>query len=159
MNRLKRSLLSVALAGAVAFAPAAFVASQSPVMTVYAHGYHGGGHHSGYSTNYYYCNGHAAHTHANGVCPYNTSYDDSGYYYCNGHVAHAHHDGYCPYGNASTSTVKKAQRKLNQCGYSCGTVDGIIGNKTYKAIKKFQRNNGLKVDGVLGAKTLRALGL
>lgn len=152
MKRLKQRFLAVTLAGAVALTPVAMTTS---AMTVYAHG-----HHSSSSTHYYYCNGHAAHTHTNGVCPYGTD-DTSGtnYYHCNGHAAHEHYHDACPYGNASTSTVKKVQRKLNRLGYSCGTADGIIGTKTYKAIRKFQKDNDLKVSGVLKTKTLKALGL
>ncbi len=154
MKQFKRSLLAVTLAGAVALTPVAMAAA--PAMTVYAHGQH----HNNTSTHYYYCNGHAAHTHSNGVCPYGTSgTSGTDYYHCNGHAAHEHYHDACPYGNASTSTVKKVQRKLNSCGYSCGTADGIIGLKTYKAIRKFQKDNDLKVTGVLKKKTLKALGL
>ena len=154
MNRLKRSLLAVALAGAVALTPAAS-AGQGPV-TAYAHGHHGGGHHITASTSYYYCGGHAAHTHSGGVCPYADNY-----YYCGGHAAHTHSGGVCPYAYSSVSktTIKKVQKALKRCGYSCGTADGVMGNKTVKALKKFQRANGLAADGVIGSATLRALGL
>ena len=157
MNRLKRSLMAVAIAGAVALAPAAYAGS---AVTVSAHGHHGGCH-GGYSystsTSYYYCGGHAAHTHHNGVCPYDGT--GSGYYYCGGHAAHVHHNGTCPYSYVNTGTVKKVQKKLNQYGYSCGAADGVVGTKTLKAVKKFQRANGLTADGVIGTKTLKALGL
>lgn len=36
---------------------------------VYAHGHHGSGHHGSAAANYY-CGGHEAHLHENGVCPY-----------------------------------------------------------------------------------------
>lgn len=158
MYQLKKGMLAAALAGMVAFTPA-YIAEQSPVMTVYAHGHHEN-HHSDSNTTYYYCNGHNAHTHANGVCPYaNATTSNTKYYHCNGHPSHKHYKGACPYGNASKRTVKKVQRRLNRRGYSCGTADGVIGSRTRRALKKFQKDNGLKVDGILRAKTLKALGL
>lgn len=37
-------------------------------------------------------------------------------------------------------------------------VDGIFGSKTEAAVKAFQRDNGLKADGIVGPKTWAALG-
>lgn len=37
------------------------------------------------------------------------------------------------------------------------TVDGIYGNETYEAIKKYQRSKRLSRDGIVGKNTLRAL--
>lgn len=56
-------------------------------------------------------------------------------------------------------TVKKIQRKLKNWGYYVGSVDGIFGAATKKAVVYFQRKNGLTADGIVGAKTLAALGL
>ena len=50
--------------------------------------------------------------------------------------------------------VRKLQILLNQKGYNCGTVDGIVGDKTIAGIKKFQKANELTVDGLFGAKSL-----
>lgn len=55
--------------------------------------------------------------------------------------------------------VEATQRKLKQWGYYTGKVDGIYGSKTYAAITKFQRKNGLAVDGLIGPQTKKALGL
>lgn len=55
--------------------------------------------------------------------------------------------------------VKQIQTKLKQWGYYTGSVDGIYGSKTFEAVKKFQKKNGLTVDGIAGEKTLSALGI
>lgn len=48
--------------------------------------------------------------------------------------------------------VKDMQLMLIGCGYSCGKsgADGIFGSGTEKALLKFQRDNGLKEDGLYG---------
>lgn len=38
-------------------------------------------------------------------------------------------------------------------------MTGIYGSKTFEAVKSFQRKNGLTVDGIVGEKTLAALGI
>ena len=56
-------------------------------------------------------------------------------------------------------TVKTIQRKLKNWGYYTGSVDGIFGSRTKEAVKYFQRKNGLTADGIVGNKTLKALGM
>lgn len=46
--------------------------------------------------------------------------------------------------------VKQLQTKLNALGYSCGGVDGLFGTKTENALKRFQQDKGLTVDGIFG---------
>lgn len=53
--------------------------------------------------------------------------------------------------------VRALQVDLNALGYACGTADGIFGPKTSMAVKAFQRDHGLEVDGVVGKKTRAAL--
>lgn len=55
--------------------------------------------------------------------------------------------------------VKSAQQKLKNWGYYKGAVDGIYGAKTKEAVKYFQRKNNLTSDGIIGPKTLQALGI
>lgn len=57
------------------------------------------------------------------------------------------------------ATVKTIQRKLKNWGYYKGAVDGIFGAQTKQAVKYFQRKNNLKVDGIVGSQTLKALGI
>ena len=60
--------------------------------------------------------------------------------------------------NGSRGTqVKTLQRLLNSMFYDCGTVDGIWGKKTNKAVLAFQEDKGLEADGIVGAKTWAAL--
>ena len=56
-------------------------------------------------------------------------------------------------------TVIQIQKKLKNWGYYDGTIDGVFGLKTEEAVKAFQKKNGLTADGVVGAKTLAALGI
>lgn len=55
--------------------------------------------------------------------------------------------------------VKQIQTKLKNWGYYKGNVDGIFGSKTLQAVKNFQKKNGLTADGIVGEKTLAALGI
>lgn len=43
--------------------------------------------------------------------------------------------------------VLKTQTALNQLGYSAGEPDGVLGAQTIKAIKHFQVDNEMMVDG------------
>lgn len=51
------------------------------------------------------------------------------------------------------------QTKLKSLGYYTGKVDGIYGTGTQSAVKKFQKNCGITVDGIAGPKTLLYLGI
>ena len=55
--------------------------------------------------------------------------------------------------------VRTIQTKLKRWGYYDGNVDGIYGSQTLAAVKKFQKKNGLTVDGIAGTKTLQAMGI
>ncbi len=56
--------------------------------------------------------------------------------------------------------VRHAQEALISRGYSCGHLgaDGQYGSDTKESVKKFQRANGLTVDGIVGKNTCTALG-
>lgn len=55
--------------------------------------------------------------------------------------------------------VKVVQDKLLRWKYYDGSVDGIYGAATYRAIRRFQEKNGLNVDGIVGPSTAKALGI
>ena len=53
--------------------------------------------------------------------------------------------------------VAVLQDALNTIGYDAGNIDGIFGNKTYNAVLKFQKNNDLVQDGIVGCETWKKL--
>ncbi len=105
---------------------------------------------SGLGSYHYHCGGYPAHLHKNGVCPYSSSAKTSsssssssytkktGKYY-------------------QSSIVKKVQKKLNKLGYNCGKADGIYGTKTKNAIKDFQRDEEMTVNGEIKKALLKKL--
>lgn len=58
---------------------------------------------------------------------------------------------------ASGPAVTELQRALAQAGFDPGSVDGKFGANTERAVRAFQRAQGLEVDGVVGAQTRAAL--
>lgn len=64
------------------------------------------------------------------------------------------------YGNLAIGSrgdeVKKLQQHLIDSGYDIGSygLDGVYGNDTANAVKKYQKDNGLTVDGIAGNNTL-----
>ena len=55
--------------------------------------------------------------------------------------------------------VTKVQKRLIQYGYLEGEADGRYGEATRDAVRWFQKNNGLTVDGKVGPATAAALGV
>lgn len=55
--------------------------------------------------------------------------------------------------------VRRIQTKLKQLGFYNGSIDGIYGSATQKAVKRFQSSVGITSDGIAGSKTLLYLGL
>ena len=55
--------------------------------------------------------------------------------------------------------VALVQQRLKEWGDYTGSVDGVFGRATYNAVVRFQRRNGLSVDGQVGRKTAAAMGI
>ena len=76
--------------------------------------------------------------------PYNYSY---GYY------------SYDRSGYGNRSIVVAVQSRLARAGYYRGPIDGIMGPATSHAIRGYERNHGLRADGVISGPLLRNMGL
>ena len=66
---------------------------------------------------------------------------------------------YAETGYTDDATVAAVQRRLARGGYYRGAIDGVIGNGTRTAIRAFERNNGLRVDGRIDRQLLATMGL
>ena len=53
--------------------------------------------------------------------------------------------------------VADLQTKLNKLGYSCGEADGKFGSATESALRSFQADHHLTVDGIAGSATQNAI--
>lgn len=53
--------------------------------------------------------------------------------------------------------VRELQATLNNIGFNAGRVSGVFGNQTDRAVREFQRNVGLEIDGIIGETTVQAL--
>ena len=60
------------------------------------------------------------------------------------------------YGSSGEEVILIQQKLSDLCYYS-GDIDGIFGNGTKTAVIKFQKDNNLSADGIVGSKTLEAL--
>lgn len=59
----------------------------------------------------------------------------------------------------ASESVRAAQQVLKEKGFDPGPVDGVSGPKTRSALRKFQAQQHLTVDGTLSPKTLESLGV
>jgi hypothetical protein len=80
----------------------------------------------------------------NGSYPYNYSY---GYY------------SYTQPAFGNGSIVVTVQSRLARAGYYHGRIDGVVGPGTSYAIRAYERNHGLRADGVISGPLLRNMGL
>jgi peptidoglycan hydrolase-like protein with peptidoglycan-binding domain len=53
--------------------------------------------------------------------------------------------------------VREVQRRLNRLDYASGKVDGFFGPITDAAVRRYQLDRGLELDGIVGPQTLRDL--
>lgn len=56
-------------------------------------------------------------------------------------------------------TVVTLQKQLFGKGINPGAADGIFGPKTEEAVRRYQEQHGLQVDGIAGPETFTALGM
>jgi hypothetical protein len=59
----------------------------------------------------------------------------------------------------NADSVHDAQQALKDKGFYTGSVDGIYGPLTRKAVRSYQRQQNLTADGRLGPQTLSSLGV
>lgn len=57
----------------------------------------------------------------------------------------------------SGEDVLRLQHALQQAGFSPGKSDSVFGGKTEEAVRKFQKDNQLTADGIVGKKTWASL--
>ncbi len=162
MRKLFRVILICFIALSFTIMPLQDLRISPMVVTVEAHSGRtdsSGGHRdnknkSGLGSYHYHCGGNPPHLHDNGVCPYSsnsaeiTNTQKSSTDNSNKNSTNT---------STSTETIKKVQKTLNDLGYDCGKVDGILGKKTKSAIKAFQKDNDLTVDGKINKQVKEAL--
>jgi len=66
-------------------------------------------------------------------------------------------EGYLYKSGKKSLTHKDIQFALKNAGFYNGHIDGKIGKNTKKAIREFQKANGLKADGIVGKETKEKL--
>jgi hypothetical protein len=62
-------------------------------------------------------------------------------------------------GRNKHSVIADVQERLARDGYYKGTVDGVAGDRTYYAIRAYERDHHLRVDGAISNQLLTELGL
>ncbi len=62
-------------------------------------------------------------------------------------------------GGKDLSMTARVQQQLAAAGYYRGAIDGIIGEGTRRAIRNYERDNGLVVDGRIDERLLSTMGL
>ena len=61
-------------------------------------------------------------------------------------------------GGEDYSMAARVQRELATAGYYRGAIDGIVGDGTRRAIRNYERDNGLPVDGQIDNQLLASMG-
>jgi hypothetical protein len=72
---------------------------------------------------------------------YAYGYDNGGYQYGDGYGAE-YQPNYGQYGNSSQSRVAELQRRLSRAGYYNGSIDGVLGPQTRRAIRDYEQAHG-----------------
>ena len=58
-----------------------------------------------------------------------------------------------------SSVEARVQERLARGGYYHGEIDGVIGDGTRRAIRSYERANGLRVDGRIDDQLLSTMGI
>jgi Ni/Co efflux regulator RcnB len=66
---------------------------------------------------------------------------------------------YSDAGLTDDATVAAVQRRLARAGYYHGAIDGVIGSGTRNAIRSYERQHGLAIDGRIDRQLLATMGL
>lgn len=88
-------------------------------------------------------------------------YGDSGYSDGNGYTDSGYDNGraYDPRATGDASVVSRVQEQLAHDGYYKGAIDGVAGSRTYYAIRAYERDHHLRVDGEITDELLQEMGL
>ncbi len=92
--------------------------------------------------------------------PYGYGYGYGYPYY--GASASLYYNGYHPsrsYGGGGGSVVVQVQQRLARSGYYRGPIDGLIGGGTRSAIRTWERDHGLSIDGRIDNRLLSTMDL
>jgi hypothetical protein len=92
-----------------------------------------------------------------GSYPYDYYPYGAGYGYYNQPVVRGEYAG--GYAGNYGSVVVQVQRRLARAGYYRGSIDGVIGSGTRRAIRAYERAHGLPVDGEIDNQLLATMGL
>ena len=89
---------------------------------------------------------------------YDNGYDSPKYRQASYGKKKGRRSSYISYGSRGYK-VSKLQNQLGQMGYfHHHRATGYFGPKTKRAVKAFQRDHGLRADGIVGHRTMSALG-
>ena len=90
-----------------------------------------------------------------GYYPYDYGYNSYPYNYNYG--AYYYNEPRYGYGNGSV--VIAVQTRLARAGYYRGPIDGVMGPGTSFAIRAYERDHGLRVDGAISRPLVRNMGI
>lgn len=83
--------------------------------------------------------------------PYGYPFWGSSFYFSDSRSAYSN--------RGSGSVIVDVQRELARAGYYRGAIDGALGSGTRRAIRLYERANGLPVDGRIDSDLLATMGL
>jgi len=61
------------------------------------------------------------------------------------------------YGYLNLEEIEGVQKALSKLGFDPGKIDGKDGPNTQKAVRAFQAHATIKIDGIVGSETRKAL--